>query len=461
MSDVEQPLDRLNYYNGQRLEAADFRLEQEFHIRVRRWLNKSLYTWGIAAGLEVMVKEGDPHKVVVSPGMALDIDGREIILLEAREVPVVGNPSQIEGVVSGNYLVIQYQEEKVAALADGCAVPLKDKTGSKVAWGGPSRVRSEPDICFQNDWPYKEGGQKIVLAQVELDEACAVRHIHTSVRKYAGAAQPGEALAYALEGEKDIDSNKDNSKKIYFHIRGGRPNAVTLYLRGAKFSSLYYTELGQHKHGISFNSGAGGAIAAHDHTVDLSDIKTDEGDPSSHRHEIWADTDDSDSGAMETGTDGGTGTKDQMLTGVGGVKGGRGDMEVKPAGTHTHSLIGDNLTITTTPEPKKEAHFHGVTGDTNSTGFSPAARTSGSTLTYIDDLQIELDATSYTKAIRDRLGWSIIGNGTGDAADLLVQTGTGPIQFELLGADLNEGEHLLELKVNKGGGRILYNLYVE
>ena len=35
----EKPLDRLNYYNGQRLEAKDLRLEQEYMIRTRRWIN--------------------------------------------------------------------------------------------------------------------------------------------------------------------------------------------------------------------------------------------------------------------------------------------------------------------------------------------------------------------------------------------------------------------------------------
>jgi hypothetical protein len=35
----EKPLERLNYFNGQRLQAGDFKLEQDYHMRVRRWLN--------------------------------------------------------------------------------------------------------------------------------------------------------------------------------------------------------------------------------------------------------------------------------------------------------------------------------------------------------------------------------------------------------------------------------------
>ncbi len=85
----EKPLERLNYYNGQRLEAKDLKLEQEYHIRVRRWLNKSLYSSGIAQGLTVRVeklKENNTEKpvIIVSPGLAIDTQGREIILEKDR-----------------------------------------------------------------------------------------------------------------------------------------------------------------------------------------------------------------------------------------------------------------------------------------------------------------------------------------------------------------------------------------
>src|ERR1044071_5018627 len=124
MSQLEPPLERLNYFNGQRLEATDLRLEQSYQMRVRRWLNRSLYTWGIAAGLEVSVKPGDKHKVIVSPGLALDQEGQEIILIEEQEVQVAGSPSPTVGVVFGNYLVIEYGEEKVVPMDDCCTVQV-------------------------------------------------------------------------------------------------------------------------------------------------------------------------------------------------------------------------------------------------------------------------------------------------------------------------------------------------
>src|SRR5574342_291388 len=110
----EKPIERLNYFNGLRLEAGDLKVEQEYHMRVRRWLNKSLFSAGIAEGLEVRPNPGNPQQILVSPGLALDAEGREIILLEEEAVDVKGKASPREGQVDGNYLTIQYREETLA-----------------------------------------------------------------------------------------------------------------------------------------------------------------------------------------------------------------------------------------------------------------------------------------------------------------------------------------------------------
>ena len=48
------------------------------------------------------------------------------------------------------------------------------------------------------------------------------------------------------------------------------------------------------------------------------------------------------------------------------------------------------------------------------------------------------------------------------ASHALVQSGTGPIKLHFLpNVAFGQGEHLVELKPNGGGGRVLYNLYVE
>ena len=215
----EKPLERLNYFNGQRLQAGDFRLEQEYHMRVRRWLNRSLYTAGIATGLEIYPIAGVP-RVRVNPGLAIDPIGREIILLEAREIPVmhdIGQGSEL----AGSYVVIRYAEELTAAQDANCA---PGGCGDQAAAGAPSRVLADPVIECVPDLP-QEGSGKILLGRVVLAAGCgSIAYIDTAVRRYIGDAYKNTVKQYALEGERHIDAT--NRGRIYFHIRGREPNQV-------------------------------------------------------------------------------------------------------------------------------------------------------------------------------------------------------------------------------------------
>src|SRR5438552_6933293 len=295
MSAHESAIERLNYYNGQRLEAVNFRTEQAYHMRVRRWLNKSLYLPGIASGLEVVPHASDPHKVVIGAGLAIDGEGREIILLEPRDVLARGTPTGKNGVVIGNYLVISYAESRTAALQDGCRVDAgaalagasggcgcgwggqggagctcggAASTGASgatgLAWGGMTRIRADPVIECQNTWPTKASG-KIVLAQLDLNAQCQVANVLSGMRQYTSESKPPKVRNVSLEGEKDIDHL--NPKTLYVHIQGGEPDGVFLYLRAAQFSNLYNTELGGLTHPIQLKTKPDGAIAAHTHKL--------------------------------------------------------------------------------------------------------------------------------------------------------------------------------------------------
>ena len=91
-------LERLNYFNGQRLTANDLRTEQGHHVGMRRVLNRSLYSAGIVVGLEVEKAPEDKkdptwkHKVIVRRGLAFDHLGREIFVPE--DVLVLVGPDE-------------------------------------------------------------------------------------------------------------------------------------------------------------------------------------------------------------------------------------------------------------------------------------------------------------------------------------------------------------------------------
>jgi hypothetical protein len=81
-------IERVRYYDGEYLRSADFISEQNYHLEMRRRLNRALHLWGIVDGLELI--ETKPAKdiveVHVSPGMAIDGYGRELFLAAPWEL---------------------------------------------------------------------------------------------------------------------------------------------------------------------------------------------------------------------------------------------------------------------------------------------------------------------------------------------------------------------------------------
>jgi len=134
------PRERLNYFNGQRLTASDFRTEQGHHDGMRRILNSSLYSLGVVTGLQVSIDPANNHHVIVSHGLAFDYLGREIFLPEDVSVLAMGAPSTTKGVVFGNLLVVSYREQRKNTVAGGCAVTAPSASCSgDLAWGAGDR----------------------------------------------------------------------------------------------------------------------------------------------------------------------------------------------------------------------------------------------------------------------------------------------------------------------------------
>lgn len=78
-------LARLEYFHGQLLSAADLRTEQSYFREKLKLHNRCLHGHGVVCGLEVRAVEVcDPKRpgpnFIVSPGIALDCHGNEVIL---------------------------------------------------------------------------------------------------------------------------------------------------------------------------------------------------------------------------------------------------------------------------------------------------------------------------------------------------------------------------------------------
>lgn len=157
MDPTKIPLERNRFFTGKFMTARDFRAEQEYFLSRHRLHNWSLHGWGIVCGLEVQ-DHPDPQCqaqgwVVVTPGMAIDCYGREIVLREPTpiHVPTLApssvacgcTPKQDEQPAENTPFLIglQYGEvgvEPVPVLYDS------DDCGERTA---PNRLREQP--CFR------------------------------------------------------------------------------------------------------------------------------------------------------------------------------------------------------------------------------------------------------------------------------------------------------------------------
>src|SRR5712691_1287437 len=84
-------IERLHYYQRQYLGALDFEAQQTYHREMRRRLNLAHHTWGIVAGLELKETQKPGTKAVdiyITPGMAIDGYGREIVLFTPTQLDV-------------------------------------------------------------------------------------------------------------------------------------------------------------------------------------------------------------------------------------------------------------------------------------------------------------------------------------------------------------------------------------
>jgi hypothetical protein len=99
-----QPPVRTRYFHGRLLTAADFEREQEYHIAARRRLTLLALGSGVVTGLRV---RAPGSTVTVSPGIAIDPLGREIIVPAHVELQL--DASHHRAV----YVLLSYAEERI------------------------------------------------------------------------------------------------------------------------------------------------------------------------------------------------------------------------------------------------------------------------------------------------------------------------------------------------------------
>jgi hypothetical protein len=492
MNEVE----RLYYYNGRRLEAPDLQLEQSYHLEMRRLLNRDLFTAGVVAGLEVTAADlpnGKKSKtrVAVAEGLALDPHGREIVH-PGGEIDVPAQPPTTN--LKGYFLVISYDERRIPADEDPCLEP-----GTAAA----ARVRETPKLDWMEQLPNHDDCRRgdgtaldcaVALAFVPMSTACEIEGVELSVREYSHPTHASQVSAIALEGEKDID--KDNPKELRFAIRGGAPSSVLLYLWGGKFSSLFYTEMGQHAHTLS-NVQVGSittSLAAHTHSLSNHTHTipgTTTGDGGGHGHDLYVDKAGFDPDPPVVGREGTVSTHQNATQRINlfdpprdsewhseyATKGGQGKNYIQGVGNHSHSVsvgptagASPDVTGPASAPQGSETHTPTFSATIDPAGSPTYNVRGGPAYEYVDGMRVALDGIDITNDIlavlKRRLGWGDtpqLGNGKED--HVFVKEGTDSIDLLTIATshniDMSREKHSLTFSVKGGGGKVLYNLFVE
>jgi hypothetical protein len=116
--------ERNNYFYGKLMTVRDFFAEQRY-FNEKRWLiNRMVNGWGVVCGLDVQPVSGSSNKVLITPGLAIDCCGHEILVCEDQEVELIPEldeceqklqPQQREEIE--NYLIcIEYLECKTESV---------------------------------------------------------------------------------------------------------------------------------------------------------------------------------------------------------------------------------------------------------------------------------------------------------------------------------------------------------
>ena len=166
MADYTQPdvvQKRVRFFDGQFLQDQDFIDEQHYHVDRERRLSRTLGITGIVTGLAV--SKGGPYELTISPGLAIDTLGRQLILGDpttlkltqtfARkqniELRLIYQQTATDLAATGSKSERRWDETpRIVALApDGTAAVLPD--GASSTWDGPTVLLGKLAVADNGD----------------------------------------------------------------------------------------------------------------------------------------------------------------------------------------------------------------------------------------------------------------------------------------------------------------------
>jgi hypothetical protein len=231
-------IERLQFFNGQRLFASDLQGLEAFN-REMRWLhNKSLHQPGIGNGFAVSGKKGE-REVRIDPGYAIDAEGREIVLTQTALEPIPPVSSEVDGSPVLFDLTVSYPPDE--------DLEETESREGVCAERGVVRRKEEPVFCWvrldRNGQPLDSKikadiliGLRIVLARAEVLDCSLNKDVSIAERLNARpAAQPYiccghlDVVDWRVENLVEFDLTSVLSSSGFNRLREQFQQAVTAF----------------------------------------------------------------------------------------------------------------------------------------------------------------------------------------------------------------------------------------
>lgn len=164
---------RNQYFEGKRLTADSFRVEQDYALDRRRLLNRAVHGWGVVYGYPIQPAQGG--RLQIGPGLALDECGRELLLTRPIVLGVDdaslfdGKGARMERPPEGSYQPRAAQGQEGDGRPQACWLLSAHYAEQLV---GPMKV-SDPCSCERNEWDHVCETVRFSLRRVDCKACCA------------------------------------------------------------------------------------------------------------------------------------------------------------------------------------------------------------------------------------------------------------------------------------------------
>lgn len=174
---------RARYFHGMLMTDRDFREEQIYHNEKRKLLNRTLHGWGVVCGLSIEAKTPNSSVIKITPGMALDCHGNEIIVCKDFEIDLkktdphaeINKLCPDEETEYKYYVAIKYTEvcsdrSPVYAPTGGCEEKVCEYT--RIREGFCVNLFKNPPCCDESPTGFMDAVRKYMESGEEYTNLC-------------------------------------------------------------------------------------------------------------------------------------------------------------------------------------------------------------------------------------------------------------------------------------------------